>query len=610
MYNITKRSNSSYLDDFNVIKVIKKKIIPYYTGGKTKYVNQTKTKQGSVQDIGGCFGPVDSKFERYDHSRSPWIDSEMWKIVQSQDRSILPKRIKCGEVIFTNAEGICSRDRDFRRRFENEVDSMDSRCWTNYTRNTRFLSTSKRNKISKAGIQSAREIGAISGNNGRKNSLKRELDFCVRSISKNTNSGYPFFGRKNNERNIKDTIHWLEGVIERPTTYSVFNNPVIQLPCHIFHRFQPSINDDDRTAEIKIRVVWCQSHRIIALENLFFHNILEEIKLKCRNSVTPVYATGISDFDISKMYIARFRDFLYLNENLSDKVRKNSLYSMDYKAYDQTIPLYAFDLWFSICFSSLRKDFTKETAKLYNILRLYLKFTPFIHKNRIWMKHTGISSGSLLTNVIDTWWNNTLWILSLSILNCLSKIDTLRQFLNEVTVDFEGAFDFAFNVMDRISSVEKHKAFCGDDVLIWTSKVHVIIHKLICEFFDMSIEIFNETTCVSDDIFFLGRFWESDNKQNQTYFYILIHLLFRTKFYRLEEVDFNAFEEINIHRTLSICTRLKNGFSFIENYLQNYKELHDFIASNTAFTLLREWPQSEDGYKKIMPIDFFNLEKV
>jgi len=604
---VIKHSNSSYINDFKIIGKVQSRLETYYTGGNNN-ANWKKESKTQFQNFRDNFGPVIDRFKRYSYCRPPWIDSEIWKTIESQDRSILPKSVRCGKVTFVSDGAILKRDtKDFRKQFNDEIDAVDSRSWDSFTRRERFLPNKQRKAIAKAGIEAFREIGAVSRNNGGKIPLERRLQSFVESTAKNTNSGFPFFLKKNNVSCIKDTICWLDGIVNSPNYYSLFNNPVITLPCFIFHRFQPSVDVDNRSIEIKIRPVWCQPQRIIALEQMFFGEILDNIKRFNVNTANPVFASGLTDFEISKKFVARFRHFLYLNSDLSNKVRKRSLYSMDYSKFDQTVSLYAHDLWFAMCKQSLK--LSDKLSKLYDILRLYVKYTPFISKNCLRFKCTGVSSGSLLTSSIDTWWNNTLWILSESIYYVLNNTNKLAYFFENVQKDLYSTFDKLLESSLHVVSSPKNRGLCGDDVLIWTFKEHIALHQLFCKYFGMEIKIFNETTSYEDDIFFLGRYWERDNKQNQSDFYICCHLLFRTRFYSYDEVDFNPFTDINIHRTLSICTRLKSGLGFIDKYLKGYTSLHDFIKSNSEFTLLRDWPQNEGGYRKIKPVDFFNLEK-
>lgn len=577
MNKIIQRFNGYISTDNNVLDNVISRLINYYTPLGGNNTDIPKEKQLQLQDNTNGFGPVFDKFKRNFHCNIPFIDTEIWEIFKSRAGSENPTEIKCGDVPFIQQSELCERTSRISKGFAREVENQDRICWQSYTVRSRHLHASKRYKIARAGIQSARELSIISDSYGRENTFKGRIEECVMAMSKNTNSGYPFFKRKNDKKCIDDTISWMNNITENSNYYSVFKNPIILNPSTIFHRVQPSVDNENKTAEIKIRQVWGEPQRIVCLEYYFFGNIVKRVFTNIKNSIQPIYSTGLSNYEISQKIISKFRIKLLNNE-------LNQVYSIDYSKYDRTIPTEAIDLFFAICSESLKLE--ENEYKLFNILRLYLKHTPFIYKDRLHFKMKGISSGSYITNLFDTWWNITLFILASSIRE--SKNLDVNNLEND---DF---FDNIFHELRINDNICRNLSTCGDDALVYCDSLLISIHRIICLNIGMNVSVKNVTYDYNDDIFFLGRFWNEFNEPFQSELYMITHIILRTKWYDKHSVDFDISSELTLNRILSICLPLSNGKTFLDKYFYDYIPYYEFINSNKDFTLLKEWPN--EGY--------------
>lgn len=592
---IIKDINSSISKDDKILSSVIKRLINYYIplgGCNAKQKREIEQKPFEVHSSG--IGSVYNKFKRNFHCNIPWIDDKMWNTIKLQDRKALPRFIRCGDVEFAKNWNITKRSRGISKGFSEEIRRSDRQSWKSYTTRSRFIPTSERDQIARAGIQAARKLGIISNNYGRENTFEKRTEECVRHMAKNTNSCWPFFKRKNNEGCIKDTINWLNKCLSNASYYTVFKNPLLVMPCTIFHRIQPSVDLKTNSADLKIRQVWGQPQRIICLEYYFFGNLFKRVFENTKSSDNPVYSTGLTNFEISQKIISKFRFKLF--NNLKD----TNVWSIDYSKYDRTIPNYSIDIFFAICKSNLNMN--NNEKKLYEILRLYLKHMPYIYDNKLFFKMKGISSGSYITNLFDTWWNLTLWILSHSIvLHIKNNNLDFNEYINNIINNDK------INTIRIVDEISNNLSLCGDDALIYCFKDLILIHKTICVDLGMDVGIKHKTSSINQEIYFLGRYWDYKNRPVQSELYMSSHIVIRTKWYNKEDLDFNISEELDLNRILSICLPLYNGKRFLDKYFKSYKPYIDFINSNKDFSLLKEWPN--DGYIKINSSDSLIWEK-
>jgi hypothetical protein len=300
-----------------------------------------------------------------------------------------------------------------------------------------------------------------------------------------------------------------------------------------------------------------------------------------------IYSSGLTNYEISTRIIRRIRK--------SQHITGMNVYSMDYSKFDRNIPSYAIDLFYAISKEALELDDKED--KIFDLLRFYIKHTPYTWKGNLFIKMKGVPSGSFITNLIDTWWNYTLWILSYLTKEFYTK--NLKRFLNkEILLDKE------------VSSFIKSKSVltfldigvCGDDSLALTNSLHIQILKQLCNRFEMKIVEFQICKSIYEDIYFLGRYWDSESRPVQTDTYFIGHLAVRTKFYKKDELNFDISEDLTITRMLSICLAYYNGLDFLKRNFKEYSKLDSFLKGSDGFYLLKDWPLVEE-YRWINRID-------
>lgn len=601
--SILYRFKSYHLSEVKFLQQLKHRLIDIYEDKQSKIVTEDKKvenkkdketeESNSIYSENHIFG-IKKKYRRNSSCSSPWIDSELWNQICSIDTDNLPTEIKTGRVYFTRGPELLQSSRS-KTDFAHEVTKSDSECISRYTTNSRRLSSDQITRFGLAAINASKILGIISTDKSKKFKLlknDRNVRSSVISTAKSTNSGFPYFKKKNDSKCISDTEFWLNKFLSNPSIHTLYKNSVFENPTSLFHRVQPSM-EDDGSASGKIRQVWCVPQRIIALEHYFFSEILQNVCQKNCSGTSSIYTSGLTDHEISKKVVQRLRNLISQEDN-------ESLFSLDYSKYDQNIPNFAIDLFYSIIKDQL--ELTEKEEKCFEYLRCYTRNTPLCDGNNLYVKVKGIMSGTFITNLFDTWFNLMLWILAEDIKA------TNPEFSEE---DFEHVDLLKlFSPLNSKYRYINHKnlGICGDDVIIYTSIFNVIIHRRICASLGMKITVGGEYKDRNDNVYFLGRFWNSDNEPFQTEKYIITHICFRTKFYSKSLLDFDISEELSVNRILSICCPLVNGFDFLKKYFFNFEPIIKFLNSNKDFTLLKEWP-NDGSYRKVNRLDAFNWKK-
>jgi hypothetical protein len=247
------------------------------------------------------------------------------------------------------------------------------------------------------------------------------------------------------------------------------------------------------------------------------------------------------------------------------------LFSLDYEKYDVSVPDFAIDLYFMTMQEHL--DLSENDIKLYNLLRYYTKFGPIIFNGKLYFKRRGISSGSLLTNHFDSWWNLTLNYASSAICEANISIDEIKS---GNFGDINYSLDFNENI-----------AVTGDDIIRYCSKLEIIYLQELCKFLEMNVEVKYSTNNPEDNIFFLGRFWNKFCEPIQTEEYMTAHICFRGTFYKKLPIDIS--EELEPSRIISICAPFANGYEYMLKTFNNYKPLKDLLMKR-KFIYLKDYP--------------------
>jgi hypothetical protein len=493
----------------------------------------------------------------------PWISNRLLLRIKSTNPSSVPSLFK-----IPTKRDVEKEDLHALNRFSSRSRTCGRFAWTDLCRSA---------------ITASEQMGILSDSDAPAYNTISVTE-AVTTTAKPTNSGFPLFVKKNKPEAITDTVTWLDLFVTNPTLYGIFRNP-----CAIMHRFQPKDVDSNSRKQllIKTRQVWCSPQRIIALEQYFFHDIIENVKEKSRNSSNPIYITGLRNKAISQRAILPLRNYLYGG-------RGSSVYSLDFSKYDSTLPDFLFDIFFSIIEQVI--DFkTPEDKKAFQLLRAYSKYSPYIYDDQLFIKQKGIGSGSLLTNLFDSWCNILLWDVATHISTKDESCFRDLIFNNADYLNMEQLSNMSYDEENRFPAPSlKHLKVCGDDTVIYCNSQMIDLHRSICNSLGMSISVGNQCSNVDDDIFFLGRYWDAGNRPFNSDLYITSHIIFRSSYYTQEAVPFIISKNnIEFQRIFSICAALSNGWSYMMRTFNQWPEFTHYWRNHIHFTDLTSYGENK-----------------
>jgi hypothetical protein len=358
---------------------------------------------------------------------------------------------------------------------------------------------------------------------------------------------------------------------------------LLNLPELIFHRFQAVYDDVSNICVEKSRLVWCVPYTVVSLENIFFGKLIDSTKSKSINSEEVLYPISLTNFQIGQRSVSTLRKKFRILGNKNFKI-----YSLDFKKFDSTVPNWTKDMFFSIMRACI--DLTPKQNKVYDYLRFYVKHTPFVSKEGINFKNKGISSGLLITNLFDTWLNLTIFYF----------VDVVKLLYPEVIDDiYDHEIPFDRISMDK-SKVkygfiirEPFVRVMGDDSIYLCDEFSLELHRKICRLIGMDVTVKHVCHHPDDDIFFLGRFWNSSNRPFQTEEYMALRIVY-TKWYDDKTIPFDL-KDLHLFRMLSICLPLIGGKEFLDKYLFDYEPYIRFSKSDEGFIYIKEF--IEDNFR-------------
>jgi hypothetical protein len=428
----------------------------------------------------------------------------------------------------------------------------------------------------------------------------------VLELSKDTHAGTDTYGRKNATAVQRRVISQIRDIFRRPTSRKIyFQNTgwvtsgsqldnLYNLPEVIFHRFQAVVDEKKSVAIEKSRLVWCVPYTFVALENIIFGNMIKSIKehARCRNE--SIYPTGCTNYEIGQKSVRTLRDLFSTVTSANNKI-----YSLDYSRFDASVPMWAKDIFFSI--RSETMDMSPTERIIYDFVRIYFKYTPFIYGDKVYIKQKGISSGLLLTNIFDTWWNLTIHF----------YVDYIIEYFPECIDDILNE-DVYFDRMSMDKSkVKIDKNFdmpllrvLGDDTIILCSEFRLLLHRKVCLKLGMKVDVKHITLEPSDKIFFLGRYWLKNNRPTQTEEYMALRITY-TKWYDDKKIPFDL-KDLHLFRMLSICLPLVGGKEFLDKYLFDYPPYVEFKKSKRGFTYIKDF--IEDTFRYVSPNKMLNVD--
>lgn len=538
------------------------------TGGVQQRTKNVDTETRSLWESKKKYVDTSNRYQR------PYIHMGLWSRIRRNSGGSLPK-----EVDLIGTSEIADTDRLSVKSYVTGSRGIRKCCLTVFTR---------------CAQSAARSIGLFKGTEKRPYSCQ-SAKLSVKTLAKNTHAGTDTLGKKNNtsvqERVLKQVID----IMKRPTSYKVIGkNPIrldkslfnmFDLPELVFHRFQ-AIYDEvtDRCLE-KSRVVWCVPYTIVALENMFFGNLINSSKSKSLLSDESIYPIGLTNYQIGKKSVSSLRNKF----KVIGKGRYN-IYSLDFSKFDSSIPNWTKDLFFALVRPYI--DMNERQSKVFDYLRVYIKHTPFVYKNnKLFHKMKGISSGLLITNLFDSWWNLTIHYF-VHILKELytENIDDIMD--KEIT--FDKLYMDKSKVRNEMLMSEPLVRVMGDDSIILCDEFTLNLHRKVCLLLGMKVTIKHITKDPYDPIFFLGRYWDTQGRPYQTEEYMALRIVY-TKWYKEEEIEFPR-DDIHLNRMLSICLPLVGGEAFLNKYLFDYEPYMRFKKSGEGFVYMKDFIENTFRY--------------
>jgi hypothetical protein len=487
-----------------------------------------------------------------------------------------------------------------------QIESTDSNAIKSYTTVGRGIRKCSLTVFAACAKLAGSDIGLFKDCEKRPYSCK-SISLSVKELSKNTHAGTDTLGKKNDEKVQKRVIDQLRDILRHPTSHKVISkNPVLAgdqrllnlytLPELIFHRFQATYDAELGICNEKSRIVWCVSYTIIALENFFIGNIIKSVKRKCLLSEEAIYPIGLTNYQIGQRSVGTLRDkFKVIGKG------KYKIYSLDFKMFDATIPIWAKDLFFSLIKPVINLTFNQ--SDVFDFLRIYIKHTPFVRGSEVLFKERGISSGLLITNLFDTWWNLTIHYFVKIILELYHEnIDDI--FTKEMT--FDKIFMDKSKVKNNIIIDKPLVRVLGDDSIILCDEFTLELHRKVCLLLGMNVTIKHVTSDPYDPIFFLGRYWNASNRPFQSEEYMALRICY-TKWFNEKNIPFSR-HDIHLNRMLSICLPLIGGKEFLDKYLFDYEPYNRFNKSKEGFIYMKDFIEENFrymDYSKALQVDSY-----
>lgn len=411
--------------------------------------------------------------------------------------------------------------------------------------------------------------------------IKLDVDEQIRLSFRNTSASWPTFQKKNSEIAVNDTKSWLNKFYQYPNLKDLKFNPLWLNPNFISNRFQAKYNNSTRLIDTKIRQIFMQPHRILCVEIKYLHASLNLTKNLMLSTNYPIYAVGLCGSEISEQ-IKRFRNLL--TNSIANSQVKRALYSLDYSKFDSSIPSFFIDWYFTWIKEGL--PLTQREKEEFDLLRNYSKHTPVLYDNYLSFQRRGVNSGSLTTNNFDSFVNCSLFYAlefictNSSLVNWVRKGKDIEKGLRKFcTID---------DIQNFYSSGRRDFITMGDDGLCLLSNTELIVFQKLCKYIGMDVSTKHVCNTSTEDIFFLGRFWNENNEPFQSEEYMLSHCLYREKRYNKFSLGIDISEELEPIRIISICCSLSNGIGFIYKYFKDYDKLWNLLSKRTSIPLLKD----------------------
>jgi hypothetical protein len=607
-FSITNVAYQTTITDVSVLGRLKINNGETVVKQKNKNVSESENEDTSFENHTG--GGFVKKFTYVVGERRTLWDTQT-KYPDTSSRYRLPGvNVDLWSRIFSNSGG--SLPRPINKLGGDEISSKDRDAVKSYTTPSRGIRKCCLALFVACATSAAIGIGCFEGAKKRPYSIQ-PVERSVNQLSKSTSAGTDTMGKKNDPKVQRRTIAQIKDLFKNPTLrkavglnalsfYDYIGSRIYGLPETIFHRFQGVYNELTDVCDVKSRLVWCVPYVIVALENMFFGPILNSVKETMLRENECIYPIGLLNSEIGENCVGTLRDKYRLIGSKSN----HKIYSLDFSKFDQSIPQFVKDIFFSIFSSVIDFNSLPNSSHIYNYLRVYVKYTPFIYKDEILFKQKGISSGLFITNLFDTIWNLTLHIFT-------NVVERLYPHLKDAIINKEIPFDklFVEKNEDYIRSIEQNGYIpfvrvMGDDSIVLCTPETLHLFTAICRVLGMSVTVKHVCEHPDSPIFFLGRYWDKFNLPFQTDKYIALHIVF-TRWYEKKDLPFDL-RDLHLNRMLSICLPLKGGKEFLDKYLFDYEPYRLFLNSNKGFTYMKDFIENTFRYvprEKVFLIDSY-----
>lgn len=369
---------------------------------------------------------------------------------------------------------------------------------------------------------------------------------CIELLPNTTSTGFPNFKKKSDEKEILYAEKLFSDFKSKK-----FVDTKLQLlldyPSVIFHRYTPKLNSKKtkKVISYKIRQVFCLSYFITCLEVSLFYPFMDRFY-----KVADSFFTGKDTrVEISnKIQKVRFKaateNGVILCGDISGCDRSQSADSM------------------KLFFSFIGSNYTNTEFKNFLALIKFLIFTPTVDSNGDYHVTNGtVSSGSYITTVINTF-----------IVNMALNVSY-------------------FKLYGEFIPKESHLVQ-GDDFIILLKNPND--YPSFCEYmfdFNLKVKKMDQTISYpSEDILFLGFFWDVNGEPDQTNEWIFTRIIFPERYINQEGPERLISRYLSLIFLLKRSTLLFNCFLFYDDYLR-FKLRYD---SNPSFRIVNNNGQLTD----------------
>lgn len=586
------------ITDSRLIEIIKSKNHIY---AKLQSFEKIRNIRYKINAVAGGRSPKRDK-NASGQQKKIWETSKIYS-----DTSKLYRRNRCHLGLRTriagNSKGSLPKEINFLT--SDEINAADRVSIESYLTPSRSIRKCCLTVFTSCAKLASRSLGCFKNCSKYSYSCK-PIALSVKELSKNTHAGTDTLGRKDDIKVQSRVIKQIRDVFRKPKSYDFFYKSqsiiitnslmnIFSLPELIFHRFQATYDDVKKICNEKSRIVWAVPYFIISIENIFFGSIIDSTKQNAVTSEVAIYPIGLTNYEIGQKSVKTLRnDFRIIGTKSGYKI-----YSLDFSKFDTNIPNWAKDIFFALHAQVITMQ--EQQTKIYDYLRLYFKYTPFIYKDELLYKERGISSGLLITNLFDTWWNLTIHYFVQMIKEVFPEVKD--EIFSEKT-SFDKLYLDKQRIRNDILITDPLVRVMGDDAILLCDEYTLELHRVICKMVGLTVKIKHVCNSPDDDIFFLGRYWNTNNRPFQTEEYMALRIVY-TKWYDEKKIPFSL-KDLHLYRMLSICLPLIGGKEFLDKYLFDYKPYRDFKTSQKGFIYMKEF--IEEQFKFYSYEDAFDVD--